>query len=281
MPYIEVKDGTQLFYMDSGSGRPDAGQPMVFLSSATMNSQMWELHAPRLVENGRRCVVYDRRGHGRSDWPWHGYDYDTLADDLDALINRLDLRDVTLVGCAMGCAEIVRYLSRHGAERVARIVLISTITPAILRSPTNPGGVDPAFLDQTLAALRADRARYTVEIEAPFFGGPTATPADLPISPELARWFGNLSLQCSLPSALAVYRLLFTGELGPELASITVPTLLIHGDLDPLAPLELCARRTAQAIPGSELVVYERASHGLAVTEADRLTTDLLAFTAR
>lgn len=281
MPHIETKDGTQLFYMDSGAGLPDTGRTMVFLSSATMNSQMWELHAPRLVEEGRRCVVYDRRGHGRSDWPWHGYDYDTLADDLDTLIKRLDLRDVTLVGCAMGAAEAVRYVSRHGSDRISGLVLISTITPAMLRSPANPDGIDEAALDQTLAALRTDRAGYTAAIRAPFFGGPEGTLDNLPISLELANWFGELSLRCSLPSALAVYRLLFTGETFADVTSITVPTLLIHGDVDPLAPLELCARRTHEMIPGSELIVYEGASHGLAVSAADRLTSDLLAFTSR
>ena len=124
MPYVETRDNTRLFYLDT-----HVGQPIVFVASAWLNSRMWEFQIPYFVDQGFRCIAYDRRGHGRSDWPWNGYDYDTLSDDLDALVTHLDLRDVVLVGHSAGAGEVVRYVSRHGVDRVTALALVSGTTP--------------------------------------------------------------------------------------------------------------------------------------------------------
>src|SRR5262245_19479180 len=139
MPFVSTPDNTRLFYTDGGRGNP-----MVFVSSAWMDSRMWEFQIPYLVDRGFRCIAYDRRGHGRSDCAWDGYDYDTLADDLAALLDHLDLRDATLVAHSMGGGEVIRYLARHGAGRVARIALVATTTPFPMKTSDNPDGIDPS-----------------------------------------------------------------------------------------------------------------------------------------
>ena len=152
MPYTETSDKTRLFHIDWGSGKP-----VVFAHAWGLNSDMWNYQLPSFIASGLRCVAFDRRGHGRSDRPGRGYDYDTFADDLAALIERLDLRDVTLVGHSAGCGEVVRYLSRHGDERVERVVLLAPVTPLIVKTEDNPEGLDPAVL--AAGAARADRRR--------------------------------------------------------------------------------------------------------------------------
>jgi pimeloyl-ACP methyl ester carboxylesterase len=137
MPYIQTRDHTRLFYIDGG-----AGKPILFVASAWLDSRMWEFQIPFLVDRGFRCIAYDRRGHGRSDSSWDGYDYDTLADDLAALLDQLDLRDVTLVSHSAGSGEIVRYLARHGAARVAQIAIVSGTTPCLMKRADNLEGID-------------------------------------------------------------------------------------------------------------------------------------------
>lgn len=275
MPFLDIPRGPRLFYQDGG-----AGPPVVLLSSATMSSAMWEVPMAGLTGAGRRCIAYDRRGHGRSDQPWDGYDYDTLADDLAAVLDRLDLTGVTLVGCAIGAGEIVRCLARHGSRRVARIVLVSTTTPSLLRSTDHPDGLDPAILPQVLAGIRADRAGFTRATAGPFLVGAGAGAEDVPLSAAAVSALEALVMQASLRATEEVYRTLYATDLRTDLAAVDVPTLVVHGDADPLAPLELCGAATAAAIAGARLITYEKASHGLVFTHAARLTEDLLAFTA-
>src|ERR1051326_7712710 len=161
MPYIEIGDHSSLYYRDWGTG-----MPIVFLSSWAVSSPMWEYQMLPLSEHGLRCIAYDRRGHGRSDDPGHGYEFDTLADDLAQLLAHLDLREVTLVGHSMGCAEIARYLSRHGTTRIARTVLISSITPFLLQTADNPEGAPPSILEANSAALIADRDRKSTRLNS-------------------------------------------------------------------------------------------------------------------
>lgn len=273
MPTITTADGTTLHYQDWGSGRP-----VVLLSTAMMNSRMWEFQAPHLASHGFRCVAHDRRGFGRSDWPWHGYDYDTLADDLAALLDQLDLREVTLVGYAMGGGEAVRYLSRHGSERIARLALVASTTPFLMRTADNPDGMDPADFEAVVAALRADRPRFLAQLAGPFFDGPGAAPGSSGLSEELVRWCVQLSLDSSPAACEAVYRTLFTEDFRAELPKVDVETLVLHGEADGGSPFALCAPPTARLITDSRLEVYERAAHGLFLTHADRLNADLRAF---
>lgn len=185
---IEVRDGTKLFYKDWGTG-----QPVIFLPAWALNSDYWEYQMSFLAGRGVRCVGYDRRGHGRSSQPGQGYEFDTLADDLATVIDALDLRDVTLVGHAMGCGEVVRYLSRHGARRISRVVLIATITPCLLKTENNPDGVvERGAIEAARAALSRDRPRWLSGGGTEFYG-PQNT-----VSSEILEWGTRLILQSSL-----------------------------------------------------------------------------------
>jgi non-heme chloroperoxidase len=270
MPYVDTRDNTRLFYTDGGSG-----QTVVLAASAWLNSRMWEFQVPYLVEHGCRCVAYDRRGHGRSDCPWNGYDYDTLADDLAALLNHLDLRDVSLVSHSAGAGEIVRYLTRHGARRVARIILVSGTTPFLMKTENNPEGVDRALIEADMAMRTRDRAKWFADNADGFFG--VGLPG-IQVSSEYVQYMIRECLSCSARATAAFFLAAFTSDLRDELRAVDVPTLVVHGDHDLQAPIEICGRRTAQLVPGSTFIVYENAAHGLFVTHADRLNADVLAF---
>jgi non-heme chloroperoxidase len=270
MPFIETADRTAIFYKDWGKGNP-----VVFSHGWCLGADIWEYQMVPLAGRGLRCIAHDRRGCGRSSQPWSGHDFDTLADDLAALMDQLDLREVTLVGHSMGTAEIARYLSRHGTGRVARVALVATTLPFLMATDDNPGGIDRGVFEQLVADLRRDRPRAMAAGAPGFFG--VGLPGVV-ISDEMIRWGIGLALQAS-PAATIELQLASAGtDFRPDLRSFTVPTLLVHGDGDLGSPLELTARRTARAIPGSQLVTYEGHGHGLFLTAADRLNRDLLAF---
>jgi non-heme chloroperoxidase len=268
-PFIEARDGTRLFVSDWGTGRP-----LVFVAPWGLNSNWWEYQTTQLAQQNVRCIAYDRRGHGRSEQPGVGYDFDTLSDDLDALITQRNLRDATLVGHSMGCGEIVRYLARHGAGRVSRVVLVSTITPFIMKAPDNPEGVDKTLLEQGRVRLSKDRPHQIAIAAAAFFGAPKN-----PVSAEVMDWWTRMMVdQCTLKTMLDLHRVFTETDFRADLRKITVPTLLIHGDSDTSSPVDFSARRTSPLITGSQLKVYEGAAHGLPFTHMDRLNADLLAF---
>jgi non-heme chloroperoxidase len=265
---IEARDGTSLFYRDWGTGRP-----AVFVAPWALNSAWWEYQMTSLAGNGVRCIGYDRRGHGRSGEPAGGYEFDTLADDLATVIERLELRDLVLVGHSMGCGEVVRYLSRHGAGRVARAVLVAPITPFTLKTADNPDGVDRAVLEAGRAALAKDRPGRIAEAAPAFFGPGNAVSAAM-----LDWWTAMILQQCSLRVMLDLHRVFTETDFRPDLSAIKVATLVVHGDSDTSTPLDFTGRRTARLIAGSELKVYEGAAHGLPITHMERLNADLLAF---
>jgi non-heme chloroperoxidase len=270
VPFIETDDRTQLFYTDGGSGRP-----VVFVASAWLNSRMWEFQMTRFVDDGLRCIAYDRRGHGRSDWPWDGYDYDTLADDLSVLLEQLDLHDVTLVAHSMGGGEVVRYLTRHGAKRIGRIALISATTPFPMKSPDNPDAIDRTLMEADMAVRTADRPKWFADNADGFFG--VGLPG-ISISPPFVEFIIRQCLDCSARAAAAFFLAGFTTDFRAEMQRIALSTLIIHGDRDMQAPLEICGRKVARLVPGNRFLVYENAAHGLFVTHANRLNEDLLAF---
>ena len=270
MPYIRTRDRMRLFYTDGGTGKP-----IVFVASAWLDSRMWEFQIPYLVAHGFRCIAYDRRGHGRSDSSWDGYDYDTLADDLAALVDHLDLRGLTLVSHSAGSGEIVRYLARHGAARVAKVAIVSGTTPCLMKREDNPDGIDIELVKADLAARTADRPKWFAENAAGFFG------AHLPgvrVSPEFAEFMIRQCLDCSARATVQFFLTGFTSDLREQLRTIDVPALIVHGDRDIQAPFELCGHQTARLLKRSTLRVYDHAAHGLFVTHADQLNADLLAF---
>lgn len=272
MPIFTARDQTPLHYDDWGTGAP-----VVLVHGWTLCNEMWDYQLPALTQQGLRCVAPDRRGHGRSSRPGAGYDLDTLADDLAALLEHLDLRGVTLVSHSMGGAEVARYLARHGAARVARNVLISPSTPYLRRADDNPHGLDPALFDQLADALRSDRAAWFAANAPGFFG--VGLP-DCPASAATIDWGVRLCLATPLKIQLDTLRTYSETDSRPDLAAISTPTVVIHGDADHSAVLELTGRPTAALIRGARLEVYHGAPHGLFITHKDRLNRDLLGIIA-
>lgn len=221
-----------------------------------------------LADRGVRCIAYDRRGHGRSSDPGHGYEIDTLADDLSAVIESLNLKEVTLVGHSLGCCEIVRYLSRHGSRRIARIVLVAPTLPFMTKTLDNPEGIDRALWDDLRTRTMSDFPQVLAETFQPT--GETSLP--------MYEWIFRMFEQASLKALLDCNRLWQQTDYRSELPKIAAPTLIIQGDKDLSAPLEWTGKRTAAMIPGSRLVVYEGATHGLMLTHVSRLNADLHSF---
>lgn len=212
--FIEATDGTNLFFRDWGNGRP-----LVFAAPWGLNSSWWEYQMADLAGRGVRCIGYDRRGHGRSGEPSRGYEFDTLADDLATVVEHLDLHNITLVGQSLGCGEVVRYLSRHGSSRVARIVLVSTITPFVLKTDDNPDGVDPATLENVRKVLSKDRPHPIAAAAPAFFGAPKNR-----VSQEIMDWWTRMMVDgCSLKAMLDLHRMFTETDFRPELRRISVP----------------------------------------------------------
>ncbi len=270
MRSIETGDGTRMFDKDWGTGRP-----VPFVHGGQFGADSWEYQMPYLVDQGLRCIAYDRRGCGHSDQPGRGHDADTLADDLAAVFERLDLDQVTLVGHSNGCGDIARYLSRHGGDRVAPVVLVAPTTPFLLETADNPDGIDRSAFDAILAGLSQDRPGYDAAVAPGFFG--VGRPG-VAVSPEMIRWAVGLALRASPLQTIATTRTFAETDFRPDMRAFTMPTLVIHGALDQtIAPLDLTGRRTAAMIPGSRIEVYDT-GHGLFITEKDRLNRDILAF---
>ncbi|MFH8610694.1 alpha/beta fold hydrolase [Streptomyces sp. NPDC018029] len=269
MPYFEGSDGTSLFYTDWGQGKP-----VVFVAGAWLSSSSWEFQMLPLSEQGLRCVAFDRRGHGRSDWVGHGFDYDTLADDLAALLDRLDLREVTLVAHSMGGGEVIRYLSRHGYDRVSRVALIGSTAPLMLATPDNPDGIGQEVFDAMEADRTKDRPRWMAQNAQAFF----ATHLGNAISSELMEWMVQRCLDCSAKAAVEVVRTACGTDVREEAGAIRVPTLILHGDADASAPVALCGQRLAKLVPDNVYKEYAFAGHGIFITHADAVNRDLLEF---
>jgi pimeloyl-ACP methyl ester carboxylesterase len=263
--FIERTDGTALFYRDWG-----AGKPIVFVASAGLNSAMWAYQMVPLVQAGYRCVAFDRRGHGRSSDPGRGYDFDTLADDLAAVIETLDLRNVTLVGHSMGCGEIVRYLTRHGSGRVARVALLAPTTPFLLQTADNPNGIERTSFEKLRATWLRDYPRWLAENARPFVMPET--------SEQIVQWAVDMMSQTSLQAVIECNVAVTETDFRSELPKIDRPVLIVHGTADQSAPIDLTGRVTAKLLPYRDLQVYLGAPHGLFLTHIERLNADLLRF---
>ena len=265
MQTIRTNDGTSLYIKEWGNGAP-----VVFVHSWALNSDMWQYQTAEFAEHGLRCITYDRRGHGHSDQPSSGYDTDTLADDLAMVMNSLDVSNATLVGHSMGCGEIVRYLSRHGSKRVARIVLLAPTTPFLKQTPDNPEGIPAAAFEAVRATWSADFPKWVEDNTPPFFTKETSS--------AMQQWGTSMLLATSLPIAIACNRSMVDTDFRADLRDVVTPTLLIHGDADASAPLPLTGARTAKLIPKCTFKIYEGAPHGLFLTHKQRLNADILEF---
>ncbi len=270
MPFIKATDGTQLFYKDWGHGRP-----VVLIHGWPLDADMWEYQAPALAHAGFRVIAYDRRGFGRSDQPWTGYDYDTLADDLAAIIQGLALKDAALVGFSMAGGEIARYMSRYGGADAAKAVLISSICPFLLATGDHPDGAPQSLFDGMVDGLKKDRPNFLAEFSKTFFG---VGMLSSPVSANLIQWTGNMAMLASPKATVDCVRAFGETDLRPDMADFKVPTLVIHGDADKTVPFEISGKVAARMIRGAELKVYEGAPHAVPFTHHERLNQDLIAF---
>jgi pimeloyl-ACP methyl ester carboxylesterase len=272
MPFIETRDGNDLYVKDWG----EDGRTVVLIHGWPLSADSWDDQAMALAEAGYRVLAYDRRGFGRSDQPWEGYDYDTFADDLADVMEAAEVEeDAAIIGFSMGGGEVARYMSRHGGRGVSQAALIGSVVPYLLKTDDNPEGVDPAGLEQIAAGIAKDRPDFFRGFFKAFFGVGVISH---PVSEAVLDWAWRLAMQAGLHPTLAAARAFGTTDFRPDLSHFNVPTLIIHGTSDATVPIEATARAAARAIPGSRLIEYDGAPHGLFATHKDRLTKDLIDF---
>lgn len=271
MPFITTPDGVDIFYKDWGTG-----QPVVLAHGWPLNSDSWEAQQLHLADHGFRAIAHDRRGHGRSTQVWDGNDMDHYADDLAALLEQLDLRDVILVGFSTGGGEVTRYIGRHGTSRVAKLVLVSAVPPFMLQTEDNPGGVPIEVFDDIRAGSIADRSQlYRDLADGPFFGH---NRDGVEVSEGIRAAFWRQGLQSGHKNAYDSIAAFSATDMREDLRRVDVPTLVIHGDDDQVVPFAVGGQASAALVEGARLQVYAGAPHGITDTHKDRLGADLLAF---
>jgi pimeloyl-ACP methyl ester carboxylesterase len=253
-----------------------AGRPVVLIHGWPLSSRAWEPQVSALVDAGYRVVTYDRRGFGQSSQPGEGYDYDTLAADLDALMQHLDLTDVTLVGFSMGGGEVVRYLKNSGAVRVRSAVLAGAVPPYLYKSEDNPeGGLDDATIQQFEAGVRGDRPAFLRGFLQAFFA---AGDRDDLVSQPTQDYLWNIAAAASPKATLDCIAAFGRTDFRADVAAVTVPTLVLHGDADGIVPIEVSGQRTAKLIPDAKLHVITGGPHGLSTSHAEEFNAVLLEF---
>lgn len=270
MSYITTQDNTKLFYKDWGSG-----QPVIFLHGWPLSSDSWDDQAMAVAEAGFRSIAYDRRGFGRSTHPWNGYDYNTLTDDLAAVIEQTGAQNAILVGFSMGGGEVARYMSRHAGKSVAKAVLVSSIVPYMLKTDDNPHGTEQSMFDEMALNMKEDRAAFFAEFFKTFYG---VSMLSHPASQELLEWSRSVSMQANLKATLACAQAFSSTDFRADLLAFKVPTLIIHGTDDKTVPIDASSRAAAKGIAHAKLIEYDGAPHGLLATHKQRFTSDLLDF---
>ena len=240
MNTITTKDGTQIYYKDWGSG-----QPVVFSHGWPLSADAWEDQMVFLATRGYRCIAHDRRGHGRSGQPWNGNEMDTYADDLWALVEKLDLKNAIHVGHSMGGGEVARYIGRHGTKRVGKIVLIAAVPPLMLKTAANPAGLPIDTFDQIRAGVLADRSQFFKDITTPFYG---ANRSSAKVSQGLRDSFWLQGMQAGFKGVFDCIKAFSETDFTEDLKKFDVPTLIMHGDDDQIVPIGASAMLSSQII---------------------------------
>ncbi len=280
--FITTADNSKLYVKDwsqtvsTGLGNTSSSAtPVVLMSGWPLSADSWDDQAMVLAEAGHRVIAYDRRGFGRSSQPFNGYDYDSLADDLAAVIDQTGVRDATLMGFSMGGGEVARYMSRHNGRNVIKTALISSVVPFMLKTPDNPDGTEESVFDKMRQGMLDDRAKFFGDFFKDFFG---VGMLSQPVSEELLDWARSMAMQASLKATLECAKSFASTDFRPDLAAFTRPTLIIHGTKDKTVPIAASGRAAVAAIKQATLIEYDGAPHGLFATEKTRLSHDLLAF---
>ena len=276
MPKITVStennQPVELHFTDQG-----AGKPVVLIHGWPLSGRAWEPQVPALIEAGYRVINYDRRGFGGSSQPWQGYDYDTFAADLDALLTHLDLTEVTLAGFSMGGGEVVRYIATYGEARIAKAVLASAVPPLLYKSADNPdGGLDDATIETFETAVKTDRIAFLDEFTKNFF----SANGELKVSEAQRAYALDIAAFASPKGTLDCIGAFARTDFRADLPKVTVPTLVIHGDADAIVPFEVSGRRSAELIAGAQLVVIKGGPHGVNASHTKEFNDALLAFLA-
>ncbi|HVG72309.1 MAG TPA: alpha/beta hydrolase [Vicinamibacterales bacterium] len=270
MSTITVKDGTTIYYKDWG-----AGPVVTFSHGWPLSSDMWDGQMLFLAQHGFRCVAHDRRGHGRSGQAWSGNDMDGYADDLAAVIEALDLTDITMVGHSTGGGEVARYIGRHGTKRVVRAVLIAAVPPIMLKSASNPEGLPIEVFDNLRSAVVKDRAQAYKDFASAFYG---ANRPGAQVSQGTLDQFWLWSMQAGLKNSYDSIKAFSETDFTEDLKKFDIPTLVMHGEDDQIVPVHDSAKKSAQLIKGAVEIYYPGLPHGLTATHADLVNRDLLAF---
>jgi non-heme chloroperoxidase len=267
---ITTQDGTQIYYKDWGSG-----QPVVFSHGWPLNADAWEDQMVFLSERGYRCIAHDRRGHGRSSQPWNGNDMDTYADDLATLVETLDLQNAIHVGHSTGGGEVARYIRRHGTNRVAKAVLIGSVTPLMLKTAKNTVGLPIAVFDKIRAGVLADRSQFFKDLAVPFYG---ANRKSAKVSQGLLDSFWLQGMQAGFKGVVDCIKAFSETDFTEDLKKFDVPTLIMHGDDDQIVPIGASALLSAKLVTGAAVKIYPGAPHGMCATLKEQINEDLLAF---
>ena len=272
MPYAKAKDGCMLYYKDWGKGHP-----LVLIHGWPLSGDTFDDAAVALAEAGHRCIIPDRRGFGRSDQPWDGYDYDNFADDVAAVLEDAGVSEpVGLVGFSMGGGEVARFLTKQGKQRVSHAVLIGSVVPYMLQTDDNPNGVPQSTFDEMTAGMKQDREHFFKGFFKQFYGTGLISQ---PVSDEVEMNSWRQAMMAGLRPTLAAAQAFATTDFRPDLKSFEgVPTLIIHGTADKTVPIDATAREAARALPHAELIEYDGSAHGLFATDKQRLIDDLLNF---
>jgi pimeloyl-ACP methyl ester carboxylesterase len=270
MNYIKTRDGVKLYVKDWGQGRP-----VIMMHGWPLSSDSFDDLSVAIASTGMRAIAYDRRGFGRSEQPWTGYDYNTLADDLAAVIEATGAHDATLLGFSMGGGEVARYMSRHGGAKVSQAILVASVVPYLLKTDTNPEGAPQDVFDTMTRQMKEDRAKFWTAFFKQFYGVGVISH---PVSEEVLEWSREVSMQASLKATLDCAAAFSSTDFRPDLAHFNLPTLIIHGTSDKTVPIDATARAAHAGIAGSTLIEYDGAPHGLFASHKERFITDVLSF---